>query len=299
VSSFSHPSDNLEHSIIEEYSIVERPEKKKKLGVLFWICVAWIGLNVIGAVFASVLPLQNPLYENFSAINLGPSLHHLFGTDDLGRDIFARVTYGARVSIAVGAGAMVIGFGVGAPLGMLAAHRRGRFDAVLTTFMYVFLAFPAIIATIAVLSFWTPRSLLKIILVIGIASIPLVYRVIRTATLNVATKDYIIAAKVQGATDRRILMKELLPNIAPVGISFLLIGVATVVTLEGALAFLGLSVNPPTPSWGNMINEARTVLAMNPWLVIFPSAALCFFLLCLNFIGDRLRSHFDVTEVKL
>jgi len=299
VSSFNHPSDNLEHSILEEYSIVERPEKKKKLGVLFWICVAWIGLNVIGAIFAAVLPLQNPLYENFSAINLGPSLHHLFGTDDLGRDIFARVTYGARVSIAVGTGAMVIGFGLGAPLGMLAAHRRGRFDAILTTVMYVFLAFPAIIATIAVLSFWTPRSLLKIILVIGLASVPLVYRVIRTATLNVATKDYIIAAKVQGATDRRILMKELLPNIAPVGISFLLIGVATVVTLEGALAFLGLSVNPPTPSWGNMINEARTVLASNPWLVLFPSAALCLFLLCLNFIGDRLRSHFDVTEVKL
>ncbi|MEO9180708.1 MAG: ABC transporter permease subunit, partial [Acidimicrobiales bacterium] len=135
--------------------------------------------------------------------------------------------------------------------------------------------------------------------VIGLASIPLVYRVIRTATLNVATKDYIIAAKVQGATDRRILMKELLPNIAPIGISFLLIGIATVVTLEGALAFLGLSVNPPTPSWGNMINEARTVLSQNPWLVIFPSAALCLFLLCLNFIGDRLRSHFDVTEVKL
>jgi peptide/nickel transport system permease protein len=194
---------------------------------------------------------------------------------------------------------MIIGFGVGAPLGMLAAYRRGRFDAILTTVMYVMLAFPAIIATIAVLSFWTPRSLTKIIIVIGVASIPLVYRVIRTATLSVATKDYVVAAKVQGATDRRILMKELLPNIAPIGISFLLIGIATVVTLEGALAFLGLSVTPPTPSWGNMINEARTILQTNPWLVIFPSLALCLFLLCLNFIGDRIRTHFDVTEVKL
>jgi peptide/nickel transport system permease protein len=194
---------------------------------------------------------------------------------------------------------MVIGFGVGAPLGMLAAYRRGLFDAILTNVMYIFLAFPAIIATIAILSFWTPRSLLKIIIVIGVASIPLVYRVIRTATLNVATKDYIIAAKVQGATDRRILLRELLPNIAPIGISFLLIGVATVIALEGALAFLGLSVLPPTPSWGNMINEARTILQQNPWLVIFPSLAMCLFLLCLNFIGDRLRHHFDVTEVKL
>ncbi len=285
--------------ILSDSSLVERPEKNEPLGVLFWICVGWLALNIIGAVFANVLPLQNPLFQDYNFVNSGPSLHHLFGTDDLGRDIFARVVYGSRVSIAVGAGAMVIGFGIGAPLGMLAAYRRGRFDTITTTIMYVFLAFPAIIAVIAVLSFWTPRSMTKIILVIGLASVPLVYRVIRTATLAIATKDYIIAAKVQGATDRRIMMKELLPNIAPIGISFLLIGIATVVTLEGALAFLGLSVNPPTPSWGNMINESRTVLAENPWLVLFPSLALCLFLLVLNFIGDRLRSHFDVTEVKL
>jgi peptide/nickel transport system permease protein len=274
-------------------------KKGEPLGVLFWICVGWIALNVFVAIFANVLPFQNPLNENFTVLNAAPSLHHLFGTDDLGRDILARVAFGSRVSISVGVGAMIIGFGVGAPLGMLAAYRRGRFDGILTAVMYVMLAFPAIIATIAVLSFWTPRSLTKIIIVIGVASIPLVYRVIRTATLSVATKDYVIAAKVQGATDRRILMKELLPNIAPIGISFLLIGIATVITLEGALAFLGLSVTPPTPSWGNMINEARTILQINPWLVIFPSLALCLFLLCLNFIGDRIRTHFDVTDVKL
>ena len=281
----------------DEAPLVEKSEKREPMGVLFWVCVGWIVLNVFGAIFANVLPLQNPLYQNYALVNAGPSLHHLLGTDDLGRDIFTRIVYGSRVS--VGVGAMIIGFGIGAPLGMLAAYRRGRFDAILTTVMYVLLAFPAIIATIAVLSFWTPRSLYKIIVVIGIASIPLVYRVIRTATMAVATKDYVTAAKVQGATDRRILVKELLPNIAPIGISFLLIGVATVIILEGALAFLGLSVNPPTPSWGNMINESRTVLAQNPWLALFPSLAICLFLLGLNFMGDRLRSHYDVTEVKL
>ena len=293
-------SDSVPYSriLIDEIQGVTN-EKGEPLGILFWICVGWIALNLFGAIFANILPLKSPTFEDFGAINAAPGLHHLFGTDDLGRDILSRVIFGSRISIAVGTGAMVIGFGIGAPLGMLAAYRRGRFDAVVTTFMYIFLAFPAIIATIAVLSFWTPRALLKIIIVIGLASVPLVYRVIRTATLNVATKDYVVAAKVQGATDWRILMKELLPNIAPILVSFLLIGIATVIAIEGALAFLGLSVNPPTPSWGNMINESRTILAQNPWLVIFPSAALCAFLLCLNFIGDRLRSHFDVTEVKL
>lgn len=284
---------------LEENVVLEKPEAKEPLGLMFWICVGWIGLNLVGAIFANVLPLTNPLFENYNVINAGPSIHHLFGTDDLGRDIFARVVYGSRVSISVGIGAMAIGFGIGAPLGMLTAYRRGRLDTAVTTVMYVFLAFPAIIATIAILSFWTPRALFKIIVVIGLASVPLVYRVIRTATMNIATKDYVVAAQVQGATDRRILFRELLPNVAPIAVSFLLIGIASVITLEGALAFLGLSVNPPTPSWGNMINESRTVMAQNPWLVIFPSLALCLFLLCLNFIGDRLRQHFDVTEVKL
>jgi len=287
------------NEIVEEVAVQSLPERKKRLGVLFWLCVGWLALNVFGAIFANVLPLPNPLTQNYSAVNVGPSLHHLLGTDDLGRDIFSRIVYGSRVSIEVSLGSMLIGFGIGAPLGMLAAYRRGKFDAILSAVMYVFLAFPAIIATIAVLSFWTPRSLIKIIIVVGVASIPLVYRVIRSATMNFSTKDFVVAAKVQGATDRRILVKELLPNVAPVGVSFLLIGIATVVTLEGALAFLGLSVNPPTPSWGNMINESLAILQVNPWLAIFPSAAMCLFLLCLNFIGDRLRSHYDVSEVKL
>ncbi len=282
--------------LVEE--VTEEPDGRR-LGVLFWVCVGWLALNLLAALLANVLPLPNPLTQNYNAVNAGPSLHHLFGTDDLGRDIFSRVVFGSRVSIEAGLGSMLIGFGVGAPLGMLAAYRRGRFDQVLTVVMYVVLAFPAIIATIAILSFWTPRTLLKIIIVIGVAAIPLVYRVIRTATLAVATQDYVVAAKVQGASDTRILVRELLPNVAPIAVSFLLIGVATVVTLEGSLAFLGLSVAPPTPSWGNMINESRTILQLNPWLALFPAAAMCLFLLALNFIGDRLRTHFDVSEGKL
>lgn len=294
-----YTSDHADSLVANLASVVEKPEQKQPLGFLFWVCVGWIGLNLLGAIFANVLPLENPLFQNYTLINAGPSLHHLFGTDDLGRDIFARVVYGSRISIAAGVGAMIIGFGIGAPLGMLTAYKRGRLDKLVTTVMYAVLAFPAIVATIAVLSFWVPRNLFKIIIVIGVASIPIIYRVIRAATLSVATKDFVVAAKVQGASDRRILFRELLPNVAPILISFLLIGIATVVTLEGTLAFLGLSVNPPTPSWGNMINESLSILQQNPWLAIFPSLAMCLFLLCLNFIGDRLRAHFEVSEAKL
>ena len=280
-------------------SALMKPEKKKPLGILFWVCVGWIIMNVLMAVFASFLPLIDPLYQNYNAVNSGPTLHNLLGTDDLGRDILSRIIFGSRVSIFVSFGAMCIAFFVGVPTAMLASLRRGRFDKILTTVMYSFLAFPAIIATISVLSFWVPRNLVKVIIVVGIFSIPLVYRVIRTASLAVANRDYVTAAKVQGATDRRILIREILPNITPILVSFLLIGIAQVVALEGALAFLGLSINPPTPSWGNMINESRTVLDVNPWLVIFPSVALVLFILSLNFIGDRLRNHFDVAEVKI
>ena len=283
----------------DEKSALMKPEKKPPLGKMFWISVGWVCLNIFLAITANLLPLKDPIAQDYNAISVGPSLHYWLGTDDIGRDILSRIIFGSRISIAVSFGAMLIAFGLGAPTAMLAALRRGRFDNILTTIMYSLLAFPAIIATISVLSFWVPRNLVKVIIVIGIASTPLVYRVIRTASLAVASRDFVTAAKVQGATDRRILIKEILPNIMPILLSFLLIGIASVVAIEGALAFLGLSISPPTPSWGNMINEARTVMSSNPWLVIFPSLALCLFILSLNFIGDRLRNYFDVAEVKI
>jgi len=282
--------------------VVEQPEKKEPIGLFTWICVFWLAMNVGVALLAPFLPLADPK-EMISMPNMGMSLEHLMGTDSLGRDLFARIAWGSRISLGVGIGAMAIGFGIGGPLGMLAAFRRGKLDVALSSMMFTLLAFPSIIAIIAILSMWWPRSLAKIILVVGISSIPLVYRVIRAATLSAGSKEYITAARVLGAKDRRIVFRELLPNVAPTGLSFLLFGVATVIALEGVLAFLGLSIDPNTaPSWGNLINNARQSLNDTPqnWpLIIFPSAILCLFILALNFVGDRLRSYFDVTEVKL
>ena len=275
-----------------------RKKRKAKFGFLFWFFVAWIGLTVVASIAAPWIGLQNPNNGDFSSLNQGPSTAHWFGTDDLGRDILSRVVYGSRVSLIVGFGAMFIAMLIGGTLGMVAAYRRGAVDTFVSAASYVMLAFPALVAVIAIVAFWG-HELWKITIIVGIASIPLVYRVVRAATLSYATREFVTAAKAQGASDTRILIKELLPNVLPAMISFFLIGVATVIILEGALAFLGLSVQAPTASWGNMIAESRTYLQQNPWLALFPSMAMFLFLIALNLVGDVLRQALDVQDAKL
>jgi peptide/nickel transport system permease protein len=277
---------------------------KKKLGVLFWICCGWIVLVALMATFASLLPLPNPDLGNYNSVqNAGPGWGHLLGTDDLYRDIFSRLVYGARVSLVVGFGGALIGLILGGIPAMYSAYRRGRIDTALNTTSYVVLAFPALVAVIAIVSFWG-HNLWKITLIIGVFSAPLIFRVVRASTLSYATRDFVLAAKALGASDRRILTRELLPNIMPTIVSFGLIAVATIIVLEGTLAFLGLSVQPPTPSWGNMLNEGASLLTgakgqTNPWLVIFPASAMFLLLISLNIVADKLRAYFDVTEIKL
>jgi peptide/nickel transport system permease protein len=283
-------------------ALTEAAARRTRLGWLFWACAGWVVLNVLAAIFAGVLPLQNPDQQS-SVINAAPSTAHFFGTDDLGRDIFSRVVYGTRISLIVGFGSVAIGLLLGGTLGMVAALRRGAVDTVSGAAAYVLLAFPALLAVIAIVTFWG-RELWKITLVLGVASAPLVFRIVRAATLSYATRDFVTAARALGATDRRILVRELLPNVLPTVVSFALVGVATVIVLEGSLAFLGLSVPPPTPSWGNMLNESLSGLnnvpgQSNPWLVLFPALALFLFLFSVNLAGDRLRQYFEVGPVKL
>jgi peptide/nickel transport system permease protein len=304
VSSFAIDSEAFA-DIKEEFVAEEAAEHtKKKLGILFWICVGWILLVAVMATFASLLPLPNPDLGNYNSVqNAGPGWSHLLGTDDLYRDIFSRLVYGARVSLVVGFGGALLGLVIGGIPAMISAYRRGRVDTALNTTSYVVLAFPAIVAVIAIVSFWG-HSLWKITLVIGLFGAPLIFRVVRASTLSYATRDFVLAAKALGASDTRILTREILPNIMPTVVSFGLIAVATIIVLEGSLAFLGLSVAPPTPSWGNMLNEGSQLLAggkgqTNPWLVIFPAAAMFLLLFSLNVVADKLRSHFDVSEVKL
>ena len=283
-------------------ALTEVEARRERLGWFFWVCAGWIALTVLAAIFAGVLPIDDPNLQS-AAINQGPSAAHWLGTDDLGRDILSRIIFGARISLIAGFGAIAIGVALGGTLGMLAAYRRGALDAIANAGSYVLLAFPALVAVIAIVTFWG-HALWKITIILGVASAPIIFRVVRAATLSCATRDFVTAARTLGANDRWILRKEILPNILPAVVSFALIGVATVIVLEGALAFLGLSIPPPTPSWGNMLNESRQGLTSaagqsNPWLVLFPALAMFLFLVCLNLVGDRLRQRYDVGPARL
>jgi len=270
---------------------------RKPLGFLFWLALAWVGLIVVLAVIANLLPLPNPNFQNYGAINAPPSIHHLLGTDDLGRDLLSRVIYGARVSLIVGFVSVAIGLVVGGTLGLVSGYKGGRLDRALNAGSFVLLAFPAIVAVIAIVAFWG-SSLPKITLILGIATIPLLYRVVRASSLSFANRDFVIAARTLGATSGRIVFREILPNVVPVAITFGLITVAGVIVIEGSLAFLGLSVPPPTASWGNIIAEgtANGLLSTNPYVMLWPVLAMFLLLLSINLIGDRLRQRFDIRE---
>jgi peptide/nickel transport system permease protein len=270
---------------------------RKPLGFLFWFAVGWISLVVVLAIIANLLPLPNPDFQNYSAINATPSVHHILGTDDLGRDLLSRLIFGARVSLIVGFVSVVIGMVVGGTLGLISGYKGGRLDVSLNAGSFVLLAFPAIVAVIAIVAFWG-SSLWKITLILGVATIPLLYRVIRASSLSFANRDFVIAARTLGATSTRIVFREILPNVVPVAVTFGLITVAGVIVIEGSLAFLGLSVPLPTPSWGNIISEgsANGNLNTNPYIMLWPVLAMFLLLLSINLIGDRMRQRFDIRE---
>jgi peptide/nickel transport system permease protein len=270
---------------------------RKPLGLLFWIAVGWLSLIVLLALLANVLPLPKPDFQNYNAINQGPSIHHLLGTDDLGRDLLSRMIFGSRVSLVVGFGSVAIGMLIGGTLGLISGYKGGRLDIALNAGAFVLLAFPAIVAVIAIVAFWG-QSLAKITLILGVAVIPLLYRVIRASSLSFANRDFVVAARTIGASSSRIVFREILPNVVPVAVTFGLITVAGVIVIEGSLAFLGLSVPPPTSSWGNLIAEGTSngLLSINPYIMLWPVLAMFLLLLSINLIGDRLRQRFDIRE---
>jgi len=274
---------------------------RRKLGVLFWICLGWVVAMALLAILASLLPLKNPNFQNYNALNTGPSLHNLLGTDDLGRDLLARIIFGSRVSLSVGFASVALGMLVGGTLGMIAGYRGGITDNLINAGSFVILAFPPFLAILVVEAFWQPTTLLKLIIIFAAVGAPQLFRVVRASTLAATGRDYVVAARALGATHRRIVTREILPNVVPAAISFALIGVALAIVIEGSLAFLGLSIKLPTASLGNIISAGtqNNNLQTNIYPALLPSLYIFLLLSALTLMGDRLRSRFDVKEVSI
>jgi peptide/nickel transport system permease protein len=267
----------------------------RRLGFAFWISVGWVGLVILLAVLANVLPLDDPNGIGSALPRQDPSLQHLLGTDTLGRDIFSRVIFGARISLIVGFASIFIGMVAGGSLGVIAGFFRGPLDALFDGVSTVALAFPALVFLLAIVAA-VGQSLLTVVVGIGILSIAPLFRIVRANTIVYAQREFVLAARALGARSTRIMFREILPNVLPTALSFALVAVAVAIVAEGALAFLGLSVRPPTPTWGGMISEGRTALQQDPLICLWPSLALFFTVLALNFAGDRLRSYFEIRE---
>jgi len=277
--------------------------RKKRPRVFFWIAVGWLVLVVFCAVFAGVFKklgmIPDPNHQDIlNRLTPPGNGAGLLGTDDLGRDILSRLMYGARVSLIVSITAVVLGSSLGGTLGLTAGFFRGWYERIVMMGVDVMLAFPALVLLLALVAFMG-QSLTIIALVVGVLAIPAYTRVARATTLAVAQREYVLAARAMGATNRRILFRELLPNVAVPVVGFGLVAIGIVIVAEGSLAFLGLSVKFPTATWGSMIAAGKIHIRDAPHLALLPSLAMFFTVLSVNYVGDQLRSRFDVRESAL
>ena len=266
--------------------------------LVFGLAIFWIAIIVVAAIAADWLPLDNPSELDLLARRAAPSAGHWLGTDALGRDILSRIIFGARISLVVGLLAPLLGIVLGGGLGMLAGYFRGRFQTLVVGGIDVLLAFPPLVLALAITTY-LGQSVLNITLTLGILSVPAFTRVARAATLKLTERDFVTAARALGAGHLRILLRELLPNIAPPLMAYFLLVVAVIIVIEGALSFLGLGVPAPASSWGGMIAEGRDSLDTAPSIAFLPAGAMFLTVLAFNMIGDRLRELTDPRSAAL
>jgi peptide/nickel transport system permease protein len=261
------------------------------------LAVASAVILVLVALACAAAPLIAPY--PFDAIDLGairepPSPEHWMGTDDLGRDLFTRVLYGGRVSIAIGVLAAIIGTGLGSLVGAAAGYHGGRIDNVLMRATDVAYSIPTL-PLLIVLSSYTQAASTSMALIIGLLSWMATARVVRGEVLSIREMPYIEAAKSIGATTTRVIGRHVLPNaIGPIIVGATL-AVGNAIILESSLSVLGLGVQPPTPTWGNLLMDAQATMASKPWLTVFPGLAILVVVLAVNFLGDGLQDALDPT----
>jgi peptide/nickel transport system permease protein len=253
-------------------------------------------------VFLYIVTLLTPLISPFDPAAQGepivqfrylsPSLTNLMGTDRFGRDIFSRVLYGARISLSIGFIAMGIGVSIGTVLGAVAGFFGGMVDTLLMRFTDMVLSFPRLILLIVIIAMFEP-SIFLVVAVLGLTGWMSVSRIVRGEVLSLREREFVQAARALGMSDARIIFRHVIPNtLAPV-IVYATLGIGNTILIEAGLSFLGLGVQPPTPSWGNMISEGRDSLLNAWWIATFPGLAIVFTVVAFNLIGDGLRDALD------
>lgn len=262
--------------------------------IAFWLILSLICLLAVVAVLAPEIAPHDPAGIQLSARLLGPGAGHLFGTDELGRDIFSRVLFGARISLGVSVTVVALSLAVGLVVGAIAGFYGGWRDTVLNLYvMNAFLALPGILLAIAFVAFLGP-GMRNLILALALTGWVNYARLVRAQVLAAREREYVEAARSLGASDLRIFLRHILPNIAQPIIVQSAIGMATAVLAEATLSFLGLGVPPPAASWGSMLNDARAHLFDAPYMAAFPAAAVIVTVLAMSFLGDLLRDMADV-----
>ena len=255
--------------------------------------LAIIALVVLMAVFADLIAPYASDQQIFADARKGPSAKHLFGADNLGRDVFTRVVYGARVSLQVGVIAVGISLIVGTTLGLIAGYNGAKLiDTLIMRCMDALLAFPTLVLALAITAALGP-SLRNVMIAVGIVGIPAYARLVRGQVLSVSRREYVEAARVVGVPSPRIIWRHILPNVAAPLIVQSSLGVAFAILSEASLSFLGLGVQPPTPSWGGMLSFGKDWLDRAPWMAIAPGSAIFITVLAFNFLGDGIRDALD------
>jgi peptide/nickel transport system permease protein len=288
---------------------------KKRLGFSAWIAIGWLGLLIFAPVIGippprervSGLAFQQPLCSASDCIS-----GHPLGGDTIGRDMTARLVYGARNSMFIGIGAVIVGFLIGGFLGLVAGYYRGRLESLIVGFLDVLLSVPALILALSLAIFLQERvqeivgssetaGRLTLTFALGIVAIPSIGRITRANTLVWAQREFVTAARAQGAKDSRIMFREVLPNVVPAMAAIALLALAVLIIAEAALSILGAGITPPAPTWGNIIVEGFDYLTNGraPHIVFEASGAIFLTVLAINYLGDAVRERFDVREARL
>ena len=255
--------------------------------------VVLVVIVVLAALFAPWVTPYSPAEQNLLNRFSPPSAEHWFGTDNFGRDLFTRVVYGARISLAVGVVSVLIAVAVGGFLGLLSGFLGGFVDRIINFFVEIIMAFPLLLLAIAVLAALGP-GIENVMIAIGVSSVPLFARVVRAETRALRERDFITAATSLGASSLRLLLKHITPNVLASLVVLASTRIATAMLAEAGLSFLGIGIRPPTASWGVMVADGRVFLERAPWLALIPGGAVMLTVLAFNLVGDGLRDALDV-----